>query len=68
MIEDGINGFLVNPLDMHGWTESLMRIFYDNDLQKRLSRNARELVESRFNIDQHHKKLMMYYEEVMRGK
>lgn len=36
VVEDGVNGFLVSPLDLHSWTESLMRIFYDDDLQKKL--------------------------------
>ncbi len=68
VVEDGVNGFLVSPLDLHSWTESLMRIFYDDDLQKNLSRNARDLVETRFSLDQHHKKLMMFYEEAMAMK
>lgn len=65
VVEDGVNGFLVSPLDLRSWTESLMRIFYDDDLQKKLSRNARELIETRFSLDQHHKKLLMYYEEAI---
>lgn len=68
VVEDGVNGFLVSPLDLRSWTESLMRIFYDDDLQKKLSRNARELIETRFSLDQHHKKLLMYYEEAIAKK
>lgn len=65
VIEDGVNGFLVSPLDLHRWTETLMRVFYDDDLRKKLSHNARDLVETRFSLDVHHRKLMMYYEEAM---
>jgi glycosyltransferase involved in cell wall biosynthesis len=65
VVEDGVNGFLVSPLDLRSWTESLMRIFYDDDLQKKLSHNARDLVETRFSLDQHHRKLLMYYEEAI---
>ena len=65
IVEDGVNGFLVAPLDLHGWTESLMRIFYDDDLQKQLSLGARETIEKRFSIDDHHKRLMGYYEEAI---
>jgi len=68
VIEDGVNGFLVSPLDLHRWTETVMRIFYDDDLRMKLSRNARELVETRFSLDAHHRKLMMYYEEVVGGE
>ncbi len=68
VVEDGVNGFLVAPLDLSGWTESLMRIFYDDDLQKTLSQNARALVETRFSLDEHHKKLLMHYEEVIAMK
>ena len=65
IIEDGVNGFLVSPLDLHGWTESLMRIFYDDDLQKQLSHGARETIEKRFSLDEHHRKLMSFYNEAM---
>lgn len=65
VVEDGVNGFLVQPLDLHGWTEALMRIFYDDDLQQSMSRHAREIVEKRFSLDDHHRKLMMYYDEVI---
>jgi glycosyltransferase involved in cell wall biosynthesis len=68
VIEDGVNGFLVSPLDLHRWTETVMRIFYDDDLRMKLSRNARELVETRFSLDAHHRKLIMYYEEAMGEK
>lgn len=68
VIEDGVNGFLVAPLDLHRWTETLMRIFYDEDLRKKLSHNARDLVETRFSLDVHRRKLMLYYEEAMAGK
>lgn len=68
IIDDGINGFLVPPLDLHGWTEAVMRVFYDDDLQQRLSRGARESIEKRFSLDDHHRKLMMYYEEAMSEK
>jgi len=68
IIEDGINGFLVSPLDLSGWTETVMRIFYDDDLQQRLSHGARECIEKRFSLDVHHRKLMMYYEEAISMK
>jgi glycosyltransferase involved in cell wall biosynthesis len=68
VIEDGVNGFLVSPLDLHRWTETVMRVFYDDDLRMKLSRNARELVETRFSLDAHHRKLMMYYEEAIGGE
>lgn len=67
IIEDGVNGFLVSPLDLHGWTEAVMRVFYDDDLQQHLSRGARECVEKRFSLDDHHRKLLMYYEEAIAG-
>lgn len=65
VVEDGVNGFLVNPLDIHRWTETVMRVFYDDDLQKRLSRNARDVIEIRFSSERHYRQLMTYYEEVI---
>ncbi|MEK7452028.1 MAG: glycosyltransferase family 4 protein [Patescibacteria group bacterium] len=68
IVEDGVNGFLVSPLDLHGWTEAVMRVFYDDDLQKQLSCGALESVEKRFSLDEHHRKILMYYEEVIAMK
>jgi len=63
IVEDGVNGFLVNPLDLHGWTESLMRIFYDDALCQSLAYGARETIERRFSLDEHYRKLLMMYDE-----
>ena len=35
MIDDRVNGFLVSPMDVFGWVESMMRLAYDDRLNKR---------------------------------
>ncbi|MFA4845346.1 MAG: glycosyltransferase family 4 protein [Patescibacteria group bacterium] len=66
IVQDRVTGFLVKPLDLHGWSEAILRLYYDEDLQKRLSLAARERVERLFTIRAHNEQLMRLYEEAMR--
>ncbi len=67
IVEDRINGMLVHPSDVNAWTEAIMRVFYDNDLQQTLSRNARHTVEKNFKIEDHYKRTMGFFEEVIKS-
>lgn len=64
VVEDRVTGFLVKPTDLNGWTEAVMRIAYDDDLADRMSRAARERVETKFQLRDHFRRLMAIYEEV----
>ena len=66
IVQDRVTGFLVKPLDLHGWSEAVMRLYYDEDLQKQMSLAAREWVEKRFTIRAHDEQLMRLYEEAIR--
>jgi glycosyltransferase involved in cell wall biosynthesis len=66
IVQDRVTGFLVKPLDLHGWSEAIMRLFYDEDLQKRMSISARQRVEQRFTIREHDDRLLQWYEEAIR--
>ncbi|KKU34218.1 MAG: hypothetical protein UX57_C0001G0014 [Candidatus Uhrbacteria bacterium GW2011_GWE2_46_68] len=66
IVQDRVTGFLVKPLDLHGWSEAVMRLWYDDDLQQQMSKAAREWVEKRFTIRAHDEQLMRLYEEVRR--
>lgn len=52
-IEDRHTGFLVKPLDLHSWVESAMRLAYDDDLHRRIAKEARLSVETRFHSAKH---------------
>ena len=65
MIDDRVNGFLVSPMDVFGWVESMMRLAYDDRLQQTMSRAARTTVEHRFRLEDHYQRLMGMYQEVL---
>lgn len=65
IVEDGVNGFLLHPTDLHSWTEAVMRLFYDSDLQFIQSRSARSTVEHKFSSKNHFQRLMQIYQEVI---
>ena len=64
IVEDRINGFLVQPTDLNGWAEAVLRLFHDTDLQKQMARAARQTVEQKFRLDKHHRAMMGIYNEV----
>ncbi len=65
IVDDRVNGFLVNPADLHGWVEAIMRLAYDEELRLSMARAARSTVEHRFQLDDHYRRLMAIYEEAM---
>lgn len=63
IIEDRVNGWLVQPTDLRGWTEAVLRLYHDTDLYSRLSSNARATVEHKFCLSDHYRRLMNIYQE-----
>lgn len=66
MIEDGRTGFLVQPTNLHGWTEAVMRLAYDDYLRTEMSKNARAAAETTFHINRHYEGLKRIYAEALR--
>ncbi len=64
VVEDRVNGFLVKPTDIQGWVEAVMRIDLDDELRESMSRSSRYIVERRFRLDDHYKRLISIYKEV----
>jgi glycosyltransferase involved in cell wall biosynthesis len=50
IIEDGVEGLLVDPSDVDGMTTALLRLIGDADLRKRLGAAAQRKVEQRFTV------------------
>ncbi|MBI4435747.1 glycosyltransferase family 4 protein [Candidatus Uhrbacteria bacterium] len=67
IVDDRVSGLLVNPVDLPGWVEAMMRLAYDEDLRLSMARAARSTVEHRFGLDDHYRRLMVIYEEVLRA-
>jgi trehalose synthase len=62
-IDDGVNGFLVEPLDYEGCAEVVVRILQDSQLAEEIGNKARESVRDRFLITRH----MLDYMELFLG-
>jgi glycosyltransferase involved in cell wall biosynthesis len=65
VIEDRVSGWLVEPTDLHGWIEALLRLYHDANFYSRLCRGAREAVEHKFSLDDHYRRLLNIYQEVL---
>lgn len=65
MIDDRVNGFLVAPTDIFGWVETMMRLAIDDRLCESMSRAARTTIEQRFKLEDHYRRLMGIYQEVL---
>ncbi len=50
VVEDGVTGFLVNPLQVGALAQRLERVLLDQDLAKALGRAGRARFEERFSL------------------
>lgn len=66
VIENGINGFIIEPGDKKKLKEILENILDDKEKEKRkqISDNARKTVEEKFNIKKNIEKLLRIYKEM----
>ena len=66
VIENGINGFIIEPGDKKKLKEILENILDDKEKEKRkqISDNARKTVEEKFNIEKNIEKLLRIYREM----
>ncbi len=62
-VHDRQTGLLVHPTDLHGWTEAVMRVAYDDGLRHFLSHNARLSAETTFHIHRHREAVLSSYAE-----
>ena len=65
VVEDGVNGFLINPDQISEIVEKLKILLSDESDLKWLSRNARSTVSERFDIDSYVEKLDGVYAEMV---
>ncbi|TAK03543.1 glycosyltransferase family 1 protein [Patescibacteria group bacterium] len=64
VVTDRVTGFLVNPLDMHGWAEAVLRMVYDDAARRSMGREGRRQAETTFHVRRHREKLMGIYREI----
>ena len=67
-IEDRQNGLIVPPRDAEKLGDAIFELINDDDLCRRLGRNAREKFERHFEIGPYCDRLLSLYEEHMAGR
>jgi glycosyltransferase involved in cell wall biosynthesis len=65
IIEDGINGLLVPSGDSHALADCLTKLYENQEMARRLGKNARATIEERFSLDKTLGNLCRVYDEVL---
>jgi len=65
LVVDGKTGFLVEPRNPNQIAEKVIQILSDEQLARRMGRNAREGAESEFNMKDHVEKIIKVYESLL---
>jgi glycosyltransferase involved in cell wall biosynthesis len=65
IIDDGINGYLVEPKNPEQIAEKVIKLFAESTLLITMGRNARKKAEQ-FSIEKYAKKIGKIYEEIIR--
>ncbi|MEM7228179.1 MAG: glycosyltransferase [Planctomycetota bacterium] len=68
IIQDGVNGFLVNQHDINSVCDRIIRIHDDLTIANRVGANARQTVRQRFHISAYAVRLKETYERIVKGK
>lgn len=67
VVEDGVNGFLIEPHNAHAVTEAIARLHADRDLWQLLSNKAKETVFEKFSPTEYSKKLVAIYDKALKN-
>lgn len=65
IVDDGVNGLLVQPKDVKGLERSILMVLQDGQLARRISDKGREIVESRFTWKHTVAQISKAYERVI---
>jgi glycosyltransferase involved in cell wall biosynthesis len=68
VVEDGVTGYLVNPLDVKKLSNAITRILRDDSLARALGEAGRRRAEERFDIKKTAESLLNLYENLIKGK
>lgn len=67
MIEDGKNGYLMEPGDVDRLGECILKLSSDSELRQQMGRRSREIVSHKFESSLIINQLLRIYEDVLRG-
>ena len=65
VIEDGLNGVLVQPRDPEKLAEKILEILQDPILRSKMSRNAAQAVQERFNLQEMVRRVEQVYSDML---
>ncbi|MEL0644486.1 glycosyltransferase family 4 protein [Olleya sp. Ti.3.14] len=65
LIDDGVNGFLVHPSNIEGYSKAILRLFNDSELSATIGRAARKKTELSFDINSIADKNITFYKSVI---
>jgi L-malate glycosyltransferase len=68
VLEDGVAGFLVEPMDVHGLVERCRQLIQSPDLAKRMGEKAKERVEQDFSAASMASQVALVYRELLATK
>jgi len=63
-IEDGASGLLFEPGNAHDLTEKMARLIQDKVLRQDMGRAGRKIIEEKFSLHEHGKKLISIYKQL----
>lgn len=66
IIEDGVNGYLINPGDIHLLSERIKKLCKDGILRKKLSENSYATIKEKFIMSKNIDRLIDIYYEVIK--
>ncbi|MBT8393582.1 MAG: glycosyltransferase family 4 protein [Bacteroidia bacterium] len=65
LIDDGVNGYLVNPMEIDIYTKRILALLNDKNLCDRIGKAARLKIESTFDIDKIADMNINYYKSII---
>jgi glycosyltransferase involved in cell wall biosynthesis len=65
IIEDGVDGFLVNPKDHTTYANKIVALLEDPELQKQFGMAARKKVEQKFSMEVVARQSLVFYEKIL---
>lgn len=67
VVRDGLNGFLVRPLDHAAFADRLDRLVADEQLRQKLGGRGREQIQVEFSVDEMVRRLAALYSDLLEG-
>ena len=67
LIQNGVNGSLVEPRDVEGLADAIRRVLNDANFREKISKAGQETAQQRFALDRMVEELETVYQEVLQG-